>query len=156
MAPRLPDLYARMAAWPGGRWLFARLVCLKAPYFGSIAPRLDELVPGRAVASLRHRRRVRNHIGTVHAIALCNLAEFAGGLATEATVPAGMRWIPKRMQVDYLAKASGTMRATATVPEMAVRDSGYTAPVEVVVHDPAGVAVFTATIEMWISPRAPA
>ena len=150
---RLSDLYARMAAWPGGRRLFSWMVCLKAPYFGSIAPRLERLEPGHAVASLRHRRRVRNHIGTVHAIALCNLAEFAAGLATEATVPPGMRWIPRRMEVEYLAKANGTMRATATVPKMTVSHSGYALPVDVVVHDPGGVAVFRATIDMWISPR---
>lgn len=66
-----------MTRWPGGHWLFSRAVCLKAPYFASIAPRIENLAPHRYEASLRHRRRVSNHIGTVHAIALCNLAELS-------------------------------------------------------------------------------
>ena len=61
-------LYNRLARNPAGRWLFSRLICLKAPYFASIAPRIESLEPGRGVATLRHRRRVTNHIGSVHAI----------------------------------------------------------------------------------------
>ena len=146
--------YRRLSSKPGGRWLFSKLVCLKAPYFASIAPRIEVLEPGRGVASIAHRRRVTNHIGTVHAIALCNLAEFVGGLACDVSIPASMRWIPKGMTVAYLKKAVGTMRATAT-PAFAPRESadGYELPFEVVVENPQGEAVFKATIAMWVSPK---
>lgn len=33
-APLLP-LYRRLSRWPGGRWLFTRAVCFKAPYFAA-------------------------------------------------------------------------------------------------------------------------
>ena len=137
------------------RWLFSTLVCLKAPYFATIAPRIERLEPGRCEASLRHRRRVTNHLGTVHAIALCNLAELAGGLATDASLPPSMRWIPKGMEVEYLRKAVGTMRAVATVPAAQVGRSAdaHALPVGVTVTDPAGEAVFRARITMWVSPR---
>ena len=146
--------YRSLAHWPAGRWLFSRLVCWKAPYFSSIAPRIEVLEPGRCIATLRHRRAVTNHIGTVHAIALCNLAEFTGGLACDASIPTSMRWIPKGMIVAYLKKAVGTMRATAT-PAFPPREAagGYELPFEVVVENPAGEAVFKATIAMWISPK---
>lgn len=146
--------YRNLARWPAGRWLFSRLVCWKAPYFSSIAPRIETLEPGRCVATLRHRRAVTNHIGTVHAIALCNLAEFTGGLACDASMPASMRWIPKGMAVAYLKKAVGTMRATATAafpPREAAE--GYELPFEVVVENAAGDVVFKATIAMWVSPK---
>ena len=153
----MPDvlaLYRRITRWPGGHWLFARAVCWRAPYFASIAPRIAVLEPGRCEASIAHRRRVTNHIGTVHAIALCNLAEFAGGLMTDASIPGSMRWIPKGMQVDYLGKAKGTMRAVAT-PDIAPREStkGYDLPVTVVVTDPSDTPVFRARIAMWVSPK---
>ena len=154
MANQVLSLYARLADKPLGRWLFAKLVCWKAPYFASIAPRIESLEPGRGVASIAHRRRVTNHIGTVHAIALCNLAEFIGGLACEASVPPTMRWIPKGMDVRYLKKAVGRMRATATpafLPHAA--DDGYELPFDVVIEDPQGDAVLRAVIAMWISPR---
>ena len=146
--------YRNLARWPAGRWLFSRLVCWKAPYFSSIAPRIETLEPGRCIATLRHRRAVTNHIGTVHAIALCNLAEFTGGLACDAGIPASMRWIPKGMAVAYLKKAMGTMRATAT-PAFPPREAaeGYELPFEVVVENAARDVVFKATIAMWVSPK---
>ena len=154
MPASILQLYRRVTRWPAGHWLFSRAVCLKAPYFGSIAPRIEALEPGRCVASLRHRRSVTNHIGTVHAIALCNLAELSGGLAIDASLPPSMRWIPKGMTVEYLRKAVGTMRAVATPAQPAIEaDAGYELPVDVEITDPAGEAVFRARIRMWISPR---
>ncbi len=143
--------YQRISRWPAGRWLFSRLVCWKAPYFASIAPRIESLEPGRGIATLAHRRRVTNHLGTVHAIALCNLAEFVGGLACDVSIPPSMRWIPKGMTVAYLRKAVGRMRAIAT-PAFPPRnaEAGYELPFEVVVEDPAGDVVFRATIAMWV------
>ncbi|MBS0227887.1 MAG: DUF4442 domain-containing protein [Proteobacteria bacterium] len=152
--PTVLALYQRLSGWPAGRWLFSRLVCLKAPYFSGIAPRIVLLEPGRGIATLRHRRAVTNHIGTVHAIALCNLAEFASGLTCDVSIPPSMRWIPKGMTVEYLKKAAGTMRATAT-PAFPPRESedGYDLPFDVVVENVAGEAVFRASIAMWITPR---
>ncbi len=147
-------LYRRITRLPAGRWLFARAVCWRAPYFASIAPRVDDLVPGRCEATIRHRRKVTNHLGTVHAIALCNLAELTAGLVTDATIPASMRWIPKGMRVEYLKKAVGTMRAVATPDIPAIEaGQGYDLPVTVVVSDPQGDAVFRAHVAMWVSPK---
>jgi acyl-coenzyme A thioesterase PaaI-like protein len=147
-------LYRRISRWPAGNWLFSKLVCWKAPYFSSIAPQIVSLEPGRGVATIRHRRAVTNHIGTVHAIALCNLAEFVGGLTCDVSIPPSMRWIPKGMTVEYLKKATGTMRAIAT-PAFPPRESaeGYELPFEVMVENPQGDAVFKATIAMWVSPK---
>ena len=154
MSHRILSTYRTLSGTPGGKWLFSKLVCWKAPYFSSIAPRIETLEPGRCVATIRHRRAVTNHIGTVHAIALCNLAEFTGGLGCDASIPASMRWIPKGMTVAYLKKAVGTMRATAT-PAFPPHEAaeGYELPFEVVVENPAGEAVFKASIAMWVSPK---
>lgn len=154
MAASILSTYDRLSRWPAGNWLFSKLVCLKAPYFASIAPRIVELAPGRGVAMLRHRRAVTNHIGTVHAIALCNLAEFIGGLTCDVSIPHSMRWIPKGMTVEYLKKATGSMTATAT-PAFAptAADAGYALPMDVVVDNTAGDAVFRARIDMWVSPK---
>ncbi len=147
-----------LAAWqrlehkPFGKTLFSRAICFKAPYFASISPRFEELRPGFARVSMRKRRKVTNHIGTVHAIAMCNLAEIAAGTLTEASIPDSMRWLPKGMQVEYLKKAETDVEATATLPTMeegAARD----VPVRVEVKDRAGIVVCRATITMWVTPR---
>ena len=156
MSASVLQLYNKISRKPFGHWLFSRMVCFKAPYFGSIKPRMTVLEPNRAEATIAHRRSVTNHLGTVHAIALCNLAEFTGGLMTDASIPASMRWIPKGMSVEYLKKAVGTQHGVAT-PEFPPREAteGYELPVNVVVTDPQGDAVFKARISMWVSPKPP-
>ena len=69
------DLWQWFAAKPGGTWAFSRLLCLKAPYFGSIRPRFVDLRPGHCEVRMRKRRAVLNHIGSVHAVA----SRTAGG-----------------------------------------------------------------------------
>lgn len=154
MSTPILQLYQTLSRKPLGHQLFSRLVCFKAPYFSSIKPRMTVLQPNRAEARIAHRRRITNHLGTVHAIALCNLAEFTGGLMTDASIPASMRWIPKGMSVEYLKKAVGTQHAVAT-PEFTPYESAqaYELPVNVSVTDPQGDAVFKARISMWVSPR---
>ena len=142
----------RLEAKPFGKTLFSRAICFKAPYFSSIAPRFAELGPGRARVSMRKRRAVQNHIGTVHAIAMCNLAEIAAGTVTEVSIPETMRWLPKGMTVEYLKKAETDVEAVATlasVEDGAARD----VPVTVEVKDAAGQLVCRAVITMWVTPR---
>lgn len=156
MANKTLALYRRMQRWPAGNWLFTRAICFKAPYFASISPCIETLAPNRCEVTLRHRRKVTNHLGTVHAIALCNMAELAGGMVTEVSLPDSMRWIPKGMTVEYVKKAVGLMRAVAS-PSIPVTEAseGYALPVEVIVTDPNGETVFRATISMWLSPKRP-
>lgn len=153
MASAALGLWKRLGGTSPGRWLFARLICRRAPYFGSIAPRIDELEPGRCVVRIRDRRAVHNHIATVHAIALCNMAELAAGLATDAALPESMRWIPKGMSVRYLRKARGAMTATARMPVPSAAGEGFESHAIVEVCDQGGETVFDADITMWISPR---
>jgi len=151
--PTALTLFERLGGSAPGRWLFSRIVCWRAPYFATIAPRVEALAPGRCVVRIRDRRRVHNHIGTVHAIALCNAAELAAGLATDATIDKSLRWIPKGMQVNYLKAARGTLTATATVPQIGDVAAGLDCPVSVNMHNAAGESVFSASISMWITRR---
>jgi acyl-coenzyme A thioesterase PaaI-like protein len=154
MAAPILSLYHRLQRWPAGGWLFSRAVCFKAPYFASIVPRITVLEPGRCEARIADRRRVHNHIGTVHAIALCNLAELTAGLMTDASLPVSMRWIPKGMSVQYLKKAVGTLHAIATLAApLREATEGYALQVDVAVRNAGGDTVFTAQVEMWVSPK---
>lgn len=141
----LLEAHRRLAPFPGGAWLFTRLLCLKVPYFGSISPVLTLLEPGRAVVTMKNRRAVHNHIGTVHAIAMCNMAELAAGLLTEVTIPRTMRWIPVGMTVRYEKKARTDLVAVADGAGLAFDRPGDVG-VPVVVTDASGAEVFRATI----------
>jgi len=144
--------WRRMEGKPFGKALFSRFVCFKAPYFATISPRFEELRPNYARVSMSKRRGVTNHIGTVHAIAMCNLAELAAGTMTEVSIPASMRWLPKGMTVEYLKKCSGGARAVATLPEVA-EGPARDVPAAVEIEDDAGEVVCRATITMYVSPR---
>jgi uncharacterized protein (TIGR00369 family) len=146
------DLCRRCERLPFGKAVFSRAIGWKAPYFATIRPRFEELRPGFSRVSMRKRRAVTNHIGTVHAIAMCNLAELAAGTMTEITVPAAMRWLPKAMAVEYLRKAESDVEARASVGDIA-EGPGREVPVAVEITDRAGQAVCRAVITMWVSPR---
>lgn len=146
-------LYQKTSRLPLGKHLFSRALCLKAPYFSSIKPLVSELRPGHCEVRMRKRHAVTNHIGTVHAIAMCNMAELSGGLVTDVTLPATQRWIPKGMTVEYLKKAETDLVATAR-PLLAIEGfTGGEYPVEVLVTDTAGDIVFRARIAMWVSAK---
>src|SRR5215471_3373236 len=96
-----------------GARVFSVAFAQKAPYFASIRPRFTVIEPNRAELVIPDRRRVHNHLGTVHAIALCNGLEAAMGALAEASIPATKRWIPKGMTVSYTAKAAGDITCIA-------------------------------------------
>lgn len=146
-------LYQRLHRLPGGKRLFTGIFQRIAPYFRTIPVRVDSVDVGEVVVSMRDTRGVRNHLGTVHAIALCNLAELAMGVAAEATLPKTHRWIPKGMTVQYLAKARGTMHATAVLSLPEPLPDGDTLHVDIAVRDDRGEMVFHADIAIWVTRR---
>lgn len=126
---------------------FSAMVCQMAPYFSTIEPNLSELRVGYAEVQVAFRREITNHIGTVHAIALCNAAELVAGTMTNVSTPAGARWIPKGMTVEYLAKAKTDVRAVADGSDIDWNSTGDKV-VTVDVFDAEDTKVFTARITM--------
>ena len=147
------QLWQRLSIKPGGKWLFSRLICWKAPYFSTIRPHFERLEVGCCELMIPNRRAVHNHISTVHAIAMCNMAELAGGTMTEISTPATHRWIPKGMTVEYLKKAETDLRAVATFKSPPEFGAATGVPVVVLVTDTLNQLVFRAEISMWISPK---
>ena len=138
---------------PLGTRVFSMLFAQKAPYFASIRPRFTVIEPNRAELVIRKRRSVHNHIGTVHAIALCNGLEAAMGALAEATIPADKRWIPKGMEVSYTAKATGDVTCTAeTDPEQWI-SGDPDLPVRVRGELADGTVVIDGVIRLWVTPR---
>jgi hypothetical protein len=84
---------------------------------------------------------------------MCNMAELAAGLMSEATVPATHRWIPKGMTVDYLKKAGSDLVAVAELADPPAFGAAAELPVPVAIRDRAGEVVCRAEIRMWVAPR---
>ena len=95
--------------------------------------------------NITQSRGIQNHNGSVHAIALCNLAELCAGLMTDVSIPEGLRWIPKEMNVKYLQKAFGKITARATsASEFYFSTEGYEAIVNVSLTNKDTAEVFRA------------
>lgn len=147
---RTASLLERIKSLPFGLWIFSRLLCIKAPYFSSIRPTFTHLEPGMGEAKIKKCRRVLNHIGTVHAIAMANLCELVAGTTLEISIPHTHRWIPKSMKINYINKANTSVRAKTKIDVTLLPDNG-SFPVFVEVLDENNQTVVTADIEMHIS-----
>lgn len=141
-----------------GTRLFSAAVSLKAPYFRTALPHLTSMEPGHAVATAPKWWGVQNHIGTFHAIAACNLAEFVMGMLCEASVPSSHRWVPKSMTTNYLKISKGGLTATATadLPDFSSitpETGGRNLDVRIELVDAEGTLVQDAVITCWITAK---
>jgi uncharacterized protein (TIGR00369 family) len=150
---RLLVLWRRLHRQPGGSWLFHRMLARMVPYTGALGARLVQLEPGRAVVVLHDRRGVRNHLRSIHAVALANLCELASGTAMLTALPAGTRGIVTHLEISFLKKARGTVTARSEVRIPPVTEPTEMYP-EAEVVDAAGDVVARARVTWKVQPAA--
>jgi len=122
----------RLHKLPGGKALFSKIVGQMAPYTGTIDARVVELRDGFGRVELDDRRGVRNHLNSIHAIALANLGEMVSGVTMLYGLNPKMRGILVGLDVEYLKKARGTLTATCEVaPVTAVEEQRLTLTVDI-------------------------
>ena len=119
---KLLELWRRLSRLPGGSWLFSKLFGFMVPYSGSVHPHICVLEPGHAEVEILDRRSNRQHLGSIHAIALMNLAEMTSGLAMMAGLPPTVRGIVTTLSMTCHKKARGTIRGVARVTVPAIDD----------------------------------
>lgn len=148
----LRDFYDRVSVLPGGNRVFSRAVGLMAPYTGSVGAQILDLRQDFCRAQLRDRWGVRNHLTSVHAVALANLAEMTGNVALAYSMPDDARFIVAGMDIEYLKKARGTITAVADQP-MPRTNERREYPVVVEMRDRVGDLVARATLRTLVGPK---
>lgn len=136
-----------------GKRVFSIAFAQKAPYFATIHPRVTEMGPNHCEVVIPKRRSVQNHIGTVHAIAMCNGLEMAMGGLAESTIPSSKRWIPKGMSIAYTAKATGDVTCIAETDQEQWDTAEGDLPVRVRGELADGTVVIEGTITLWVTSK---
>ncbi len=146
------EAWDKLARLPGGKVLFSKLIGRVAPYTGTIDARVEELALGRSKVTLRDRPAVRNHLRSVHAVALVNLAELTGNVALAYSMPDDARFIVAGLSIEYLKKARGTITGHCTCPVVATSERREY-DVEVILRDGRGEEVARATLRTLVGPK---
>ena len=111
---RLLVLWRRYGSNALGRKLFSYALGRMIPYSGSIKAEVIRLEPGDSLVVMKDRRSLRNHLHSIHAIALANLGELSSGLAMVSAIPANTRAIVVNLEIEYLKKARGRLLAVGS------------------------------------------
>lgn len=143
--------YNQFEKYPFGKKVFSVIVSRVAPYFATISPKISELVSNQCTCLIKKKKKVFNHIKTVHVIAICNGLEMAMGVMAEASIPKHLRWIPKGMTVDYTAKAGSDIRCVAKVKQEDWQPGDLL--VNITAYDEDDIVVVKGTIKLWISEK---
>jgi acyl-coenzyme A thioesterase PaaI-like protein len=147
-------LWRQLSPLPFGRELFMLAFGVMVPYSGALGARVESLEPGHVRVRLADRRAVRNHLNSVHAIALANLGEMASGLAMTTALPPGIRSIVTGLSIEFSKKARGVLIAESrvTVPDVTT-DIEHDVRAEI--RDAAGEVVATVTVRWRLGPVPP-
>lgn len=138
---------------PGGRVAFSKLVGSMIPYTGSVRPLVIELERGAAVVEMADHRSVRNHLNSIHALALANLAEFPAGLSLHTAIPDNARAILVKLEIEYHKKARGTLTSRARMDHTVEHlEAATTVHVASEINDATGSSVATARTTWLVSP----
>jgi|SRR5215469_484854 len=114
---RLARAVHRFDRWPKGprslliTWIFGGTV----HFVNTAGLWFEDLREEKAVVSLRNRRKVQNHIGTIHAAAVALLGETASGAVFGMSVPDDKYPILKSMRINYTKRSQGELRAEASL-----------------------------------------
>ena len=123
---------------------------------GTSGLQVETLNQKEAVVYLRNKRKIQNHIGSLHACAMSLAAESATGMIVGMNVPDTHIPVIKQMNISFVRRCQGDIRARAVLSEEDYRrineeDRGEV-NVEVQVEDESGNEPIKAEmIWAWVS-----
>lgn len=92
-------------------WVIGRTV----PMVGTAAIRFEKMTETEVILTLANRKRMRNHIGQIHAAAMTLLAETATGMLAGMNIPDDKVPLIKLFTVRFARRTKGALKAVATL-----------------------------------------
>jgi acyl-coenzyme A thioesterase PaaI-like protein len=123
----IKNSWGKFKGVPNGNVIFSKIVGQFIPYTGSISPLVETIEDGYAKVFLRDRKAIRNHLDSIHAIALANVGEFTTGLSVISQLSETAKAILVRIEVEYLKKARGDLisEASSKIPTDITQDTEF-------------------------------
>ncbi|WP_233520565.1 DUF4442 domain-containing protein [Flocculibacter collagenilyticus] len=94
-------------------FLFSRTI----KFAGTAGVRVQTLEEGQSVLHLANKKKVQNHIGSVHAAGTALLGESATGFLAGLHIPDSRIPLLKNMNIDYVKRSTGNLTAKATLSQ---------------------------------------
>jgi len=151
-AHQLVKMWNKLGNSVVGRKVFNFMLGRIVPYSGNIKAEVLELGDGKVTIAMKDRRAVRNHLKSIHAIALANLGELASGMAMFSKVSNSTRAIVVDLEIKYVKKARGRLVATGRANPPSIIDSPIKSIVEAEIKDAEGDVVATIKVHWLLSP----
>lgn len=116
---RLSHTVHRMDNLPAGlrAWLIGYAFGATVRFVRTAGLKFEDLSEARVLVHLPNRRKVQNHIHSVHAAAVALLGETATGAVFGMSVPDDKIPLLKSMRINYVKRSKGDLRAEATLSE---------------------------------------
>ncbi len=152
---RVIELWNKLGHNKIGRYLYSIILGKAVPYTGSIGARILSLEPGHVVVTLKDKRSVRNHLKSIHAIALANLGEMASGLAMMSCISTSTKAIVVNLEIEYIKKARGRLIAEGHANPPKKITETTTTIVDAVIKDADGDVVSRLKVHWLLSPVEP-
>ena len=146
------ELWDMLSPLPGGKQIFSRAIVMAAPYTSTIGAKVELLRKGYGEVRMLDQPRLRNHLSSIHAVALVNLAELTGNVALAYTMPDDARFIVAGLSIEYLKKARGTIRGICELPVIASSEKKEYA-IAVSMRNTAGEEVARCTLRSLVGPK---
>ena len=150
---RVIQMWKRFGNNPLGRRFFNFLLARTVPYSGTIGAQVLSLENGLVKIALKDKRKIRNHLNSIHAIALANLGELASGLAMMSTIDSSTRAIVVNLEIEYLKKARGELLAVGRANTPDTITTRIENIVEAEITDSEGDIVSKLKVHWLLSPR---
>ena len=144
--------WRNLSRLPFGKIIFSRIVGFLVPYTGSIKANVEVIEPGYGKVIMKDRRKVRNHLRSVHAIAMANLGEMVTGVTLMSSLPDKTRGILTGISMAYHKKARGTLYAECRC-DIPKNNKEQEMNVVAEIKDVAGDVVATTTATWLLGPE---
>ena len=123
MANKFRKIVSKVNKAPRGMrsFLLTKIFCTTVKFAGTASIKLVSVSNTQAVLTLENKKKVRNHIGGIHAIAAALLAESATGIVFGMNVLDSCVPLLKSMTIYYQRRMKGNLTAIAKLSEAEVQ-----------------------------------